>query len=269
VDPSTFKVGPKVKLQSQLAEKPRPSDKSRPSIALPVKLAPERSSQAIHSRQVPQKSVVERALPTTSRSTSRSISPSPRTKKLPNKPKSNLSAQSSRKPVGTDTKSRLVDAFIPNQLIPLAQGPKRDLRTIEEIQNDLWRKKGKNYPSVNGGTKHSRPMNTQGTVKSVKRRRESSESEDSFVVSEEEEKTDEIDYRAEIRAMFKRKGNRRVDLSDDDSDMEASGFEMAKEEARAAKLARMEDEEEIRREEERVREKKRRKMEAEKKKDGK
>jgi protein SPT2 len=66
--------------------------------------------------------------------------------------------------------------------------------------------------------------------------------------------------------MFKRKGPERVDLSDEDSDMEASGFEMAREEARAAKLARLEDEEEIRREEERIKEKKRRKIEVERKK---
>jgi hypothetical protein len=66
--------------------------------------------------------------------------------------------------------------------------------------------------------------------------------------------------------MFKRKGPEPVDISDDDSDMEASGFEMAREEARAAKLARLEDEEEIRREEDRIKDKKRRKIEAERKK---
>jgi hypothetical protein len=51
--------------------------------------------------------------------------------------------------------------------------------------------------------------------------------------------------------------------------MEATGFEMAREEARAAKLAKMEDEEEERRLEERAKEKRRRKLESERKKFGK
>ena len=108
-----------------------------------------------------------------------------------------------------------------------------------------------------------------------KRVRDESESssEDSFIASSVEEeisKPDRYDYRAEIRAMFGRKssGTRAVD-SEDDSDMEATGFEMAREEARAAKLARMEDEAEERRLEERAREKKRRKLEAERRKGGK
>lgn len=186
-----------------------------------------------------------------------------------------------------DAKSRLRDSFAPNDLIPLAQGPRRDLRTIEEIQNDLWRKKGKNYPSVTGQSRSTStaPLRSSSSrspapavlpqKKSVKMeqsrkraRDEDDESEDSFIVSEEgEEEVPELDYRAEIRALFKRKGPTRVnDYSDDDSDMEASGFEMAREEARAERLARMEDEEEIRREEERIQEKKRRKLEGEKKK---
>ena len=96
-----------------------------------------------------------------------------------------------------------------------------------------------------------------------------STSEDSFIASSEEEleEPQNFDYRAEIRALFGQKGNNaRVVDSDDESDMEASGFEMAREEARAARLARLEDEEEERRLEERAKEKKRRKLEAEQKK---
>ena len=76
--------------------------------------------------------------------------------------KSIISKSGSSAGKGMDTKSRLRDSFRPNELIPLAQGPKRDLRTIEEIQNDLWRKKGKQYPSVTGVDRNSnsRPSST-------------------------------------------------------------------------------------------------------------
>src|SRR2546423_2624130 len=58
--------------------------------------------------------------------------------KLSTSTKSTISKTGSSACKGMDTKSRLRDSFRPNELIPLAQGPKRDLRTIEEIQNDLW-----------------------------------------------------------------------------------------------------------------------------------
>ena len=94
-------------------------------------------------------------------------------------------------------------------------------------------------------------------------------SQDSFIASEDEEDLlpEKFDYSAEIAAIFKRNrpGKNIVD-SDDDSDMEATGMEMEREEARAARLARLEDEAEERRLEERAREKKKRKMELEKQK---
>jgi protein SPT2 len=263
VDPSTFKVGPKVKVQAMSTEKSRLAEKPRSSTNPPTKanvkpILPSRPPpKAVPPRS--QKSVVDKSLPSTRRPTSQNTS-NPLVKH-PSKTQSNPPITKSG---GTDTKSRLRDSFIPNQLTPLSQGPKRDLRTIEEIQNDLWRKKGKNYPSVTGKPKPPTPR--EPDTRPAKRRHESDdESKDSFI-SEEEDKAAEFDYRAEIRALFARKGSQRVDVSDDDSDMEASGFEMAREEARAAKLARIEDEEEIRREEVRVREKKRRKMEVEKRK---
>ena len=292
VDPSTFKVGPKVKVQPRSTEKtkfapaPTPSAKVAQNETLPSRPAthpPDKAGlkQALPPRPAlsktisprPQKSVVKGALP----SPTKGLSSRPPSKNLPTKGKQSSTPQPILKSGGTDTKSRLRDTFDPDQLIPLAQGPKRDLRTIEEIQNDLWRKKGKNYPSVTATANH--PSGRRTEEKTQKRRhesitsenpskrslRESSSSEDSFIASDDE-RPEEFDYRAEIRALFKRKGVPRVELSDDDDDMEASGFEMAQEEARAAKLARMEDEEETRREEERAREKRRRKMEAERKK---
>lgn len=259
VDSSTFKVGPKVKLQARPAEKPRSAEKPRESTTPPVKrtqkqpLPPQPVALKPGSSR-PRKASVERSIP----STSRSISPRPNVKKLPTHPKSN-SSKLTVKSTGPDPKSHLRDSYV-----PFSQGPKRDLRTTKQIQTDLRREKGKDYPK-----EKSRVPPTTQTPEPIKRkrRRESSESQDSFVVSSDDaEKPEQFDYRAEIRAMFKRKGPEPVDISDDDSDMEASGFEMAREEARAAKLARLEDEEEIRREEDRIKDKKRRKIEAERKK---
>jgi SPT2 chromatin protein len=292
IDSSTFKVGPKVKSQPKVPEKPRLPERTMEK-SQPIKSETKTSFPA---RPIPVKpaspkvkSAFERTLSSTSKSRSASPLPlKPQLKKLPSKPiKSAVPAKplSTSKPTGKDAKSRLRESFVPDELIPLAQGPKRDLRTIEEIQNDLWRKKGKNYPSVTGKPKEltrkpiapSEPIRKENPLPQPKKvvqqpnkrpRNSESSDEDSFIASSEEEieMPDKFDYRAEIRAMFGRKGNSRVIESEDDSDMEATGFEMAREEARAAKLARMEDEEEERRLEERAREKKRRKLEAERKK---
>jgi protein SPT2 len=305
IDSSTFKVGPKVKIQQKVPEKPRQpvpqpvkvgsksTLPSRPVALKPISPGPQKplldrtlssTSRSISPQKVPrpQKSFVERALT----SSSRSVSPRPSLNKAPSKPlKSSAPTKSVQNLKSTGAKSarsRLQDSFIPNELIPLAQGPKRDLRSIEEIQNDLWRKKGKNYPSVAGNLKEpsrkpmasstaatKTPLPVKKAAETPKKRRRDSDSmtENSFIASskEEIELPEKFDYRAEIRAMFGRKGNTRIVDSDDDSDMEATGIEMAREEARAAKLARMEDEEEERRLEERAMEKKRRKLEAEKK----
>jgi protein SPT2 len=287
VDSSTFKLGPKVRPQSRVPEKPPPIEKSEHSAISPVKpesrkSPPQRSSTLTSTSTRPTKSVTGRA----TSSVPRTASPSkPLAGKVPVKQlKSTFPAKPVHKPGGMDTKSRLRESFVPNELIPLAQGPRRDLRTIEEIQNDLWKKKGKNYPSVTGKPKEpmrkpvsppasrSEPAKTKKTIAPTKEKRlreEKSSDDDSFIASsnEEEVKTSEkFDYRAEIRAMFARKGSTKVTYSDDDSDMEATGLEMAREEAQAARLARMEDDDEERREQERIREKKKRKLEASKKK---
>ena len=282
IDVSTFKVGPKVKSVPKVPEKPRPMEKTQP-VKHEMKSIP-RPTMAKSASPRPLKSLVERTL---SSSINRSVSPLPtksQVKKLSSKStKSAIPAKPVAKSGGKDAKSRLRDSFVPDELIPLAQGPRRDLRTIEEIQNDLWRKKGKNYPSVTGKSKESvarKPVKPEPTAAKAppvqkKRVREESESpsEDSFIASSEEEeilKAEKFDYRAEIRAMFGRKGSgSRIVDSEDDSDMEATGFEMAREEARAAKLAKLEDEVEERRLEQRAREKKRRKLEAERRKGGK
>ena len=299
VDPSTFKVGPKVKVQPRVPEKGKIGEKLKTPVpptlssacissstgksAIQPKSPAPRPMSPIIPGAKSQKSIVERALSSSSRSVSPLIPP-----KSSSTTKKHLSSASSKATPSTsavagksfsskDTKSRLRDSFVPNELIPLAQGPRRDLRTIEEIQNDLWRKKGKDYPSITGQPRSiaSQSRSPATSVQKVqpqksapppKRRKEDEESEDSFIVSEdEEEASPELDYRAEIRAMFKRKGPSRVEYSDEDSDMEATGFEMEREERRAAQLARMEDEMEEKREEERIREKKRRKMELDKK----
>lgn len=291
VDPSTFKMGPKVKVQPRLPVAEKPGSPAKVSTGSPRPIG-----QKPTTSRSEKSSIVDRVV---SSSTSRSVSPQKKApiKKAITKPAaiSSLSSKAvaATKTGGRDAKSRLRESFIPNELIPLAQGPRRDLRTIEEIQNDLWRKKGKNYPSVTGNSKapprkplaqSSKPVPSSTQSKSgpkptsskaipntpKKRVREEEESdEDSFIASSDEEsvaKPDKFDYRSEIRAIFGRKGSGNPIYSDDESDMEATGFEVEKEEARAARLARMEDEEEQKREDARIREKKRRKLEADRKK---
>ena len=285
VDTSTFRLGPKVKAQSSKpSEGRRPLENTQlPKQGLPLQLSTTRKSGS----PLPQKSIVERVASSISRSASpaspKTTSAMPSTSKMSSSKKStsNHSKPVPSKPTtksitGKDTKSRLRESFVPDELIALAQGPRRDLRTIEEIQNDLWRKKGKNYPSVNGKPiSPTRPPRTSITTKlplaakkeisyskkeMLHRKRDRSSSENSFVAPEDEE----FDYRTEIRSMFNRGRESRMYSDSDDSDMEATGFEVEREEARATRLARLEDEEEERREEERRREKKKRKMEVEK-----
>ena len=294
VDSSSFRMGPKVKVQPRqpVAEKPRVIEKPRSPTKTPSAPPRPMAQKPLLSR--PEKlSIVERVV---SSSTSRSVSPQTKApvKKVLGKPAtaSSLSAKPAAlmKTGRKDAKSRLRESFIPNELIPLAQGPRRDLRTIEEIQNDMWRKQGKNYPSVTGNPKEpsrkpliqsskstqppTQPKSGSTSTKKAldtpkKRAREEESDEDSFIASSDEEvvaKPEKFDYRAEIRAMFGRKGSSKAIYSDDESDMEATGFEVEREEARAARLAKLEDEEEQRREDERAREKKRRKLEGERKK---
>ena len=298
IDTSSFKLGPKVKAQTKSAlASPRPpvQPTSNPSDAKPF-LPTKPASQKPSPPHLPSKSPL-------SASPTRSASPLGKksVKKVPSalvkvtKPVTVSSTSSAAK----DAKSRLRESFIPNQLIPLAQGPRRDIRTIEEAQTDLWRKKGKTYPAVTGIPKEASRVPasaraqvlstkevtqaTKGTSAAVKKvpvaastikkriREDESESDrDSFIAySDEDEdilprsKSDDVDYRAEIRALFSRnRPSSRVVDSDDDSDMEATGFEMEREEARAARLARMEDQAEEKRLEEHAREKKKRKMDA-------
>ena len=99
--------------------------------------------------------------------------------------------------------------FVLNDLIPLAQVPRRDLRTIEEIQNDLWREKEGEELSFSDRTneKYFNRSSSQFVIsictrrvlpqkkgvkmkQSRKRARDEKkmmESEDSFIVSEEGE----------------------------------------------------------------------------------
>ena len=302
IDTSSFKLGPKVKVQTKPPMAvPRPpvqptSNPSHPKPSFPTKPASQRPS----SPYLPSKSPL-------SASPSRSVSPPG--KKSVKKVSSPLVNFTKPAPLSLpsssakDAKSRLRESFVPNQLIPLAQGPRRDLRTIEEAQTDLWRKKGKTYPAAVTGIpreasrippsvrtpvlpKKEVTPTTKGTSATVAKppvqapktkkriREDDSESDrDSFIAYSDEEdedvaprsKSDNFDYRAEIRALFSRnRPSSQVIDSDNDSDMEATGFEMEREEARAARLAKMEDQAEEKRLEEHAREKKKRKKEAQK-----
>ena len=86
---------------------------------------------------------------------------------------------------------------------------------------------------------------------------EDGESVDSFIADSEEEgphADDNIDYRSEIRQIFARRNAPTTydDDEEDDDAMEVSGLELEREERRATKLARLEDDREARLEERRI-----------------
>src|SRR5579859_7365961 len=184
IPPSSFKVGPKVKIQPppRLGEKPRPQEKkwtppltSSPSVPF-AKALPNRPVPLKPTSPRPQKSLADRVLPSTTRSVSPASrpkvnKPSPIPQRKPAIPNTPVSTKSTAQTGSSakDAKSKLRDSFVPGDLIPLAQGPKRDLRTIEEIQNDLWRKKGKSYPSITGIQKDTRPRPQTPTTASAKK----------------------------------------------------------------------------------------------------
>jgi protein SPT2 len=287
VDSSSFRLAPKLKMPAKVPVAPRPpvqpapSNPNLPRTSLPAKPP----SSAPHISSKPRALASPRRSLSPVKNVNRSSSP------LVKAPKPAIPATSSSNG-GKDAKSRLRESFKPNQLIPLATGPRRDVRTIEEAQADLWKKKGKTFPSApkEGSRvpasarapvlpkKEPTPMGKVSGVPTKKpavqtkpkkraREEEDDSDRDSFIAysDEEDRKSDTIDFRAEIRAMFSRNRTSRVVDEEDDSDMEATGFEMEREEARAARLARMEDEAEERRLEEHAREKKKRKLDTGKK----
>jgi SPT2 chromatin protein len=225
VDTSTFKLGPKVKIQ------PRPQEKPRGGI-----------------------SAVKRKI-----SPNMVISPA---KAIPTRP-THVRAEkslSSSKP-GT-LKSAIAKPLVKTSSLPakascatgLTTPPKDDKSHLKEIssRNSVPRRPSSQPRPL----LHTKPP--RRALTSSKRKRSSpSSGSDSFVVSESEP---EHDYRSEIQAIFRRPGRSRVLSEDGDSDMEVTAAEVAREEALAEKLARREDEEEGKREEERVREKKKRKL---------
>jgi len=244
VDPSTFKLGPKVKIQPRIPEKAKSNcpETKRSAIVKPVSpitsASPVKSVSPVKTAPRLQKSGVDGTLPASSITQSESPRKQPSTK-FPPKTFSPPAAAGAVNltTVKKDAKSRGKESFA-SEPIP----PPRVLQRDEEVQNGLWRKKRKNYHSP------AKPL--------LRKRERDEDSEDSFISSEDEMGHD---YRSEIRAMFQRNGRSRAESDSDDSDMEATGAEMAREEAEAERLARIEDEEEIRLEEARIREKKRRK----------
>jgi hypothetical protein len=299
IDTSSFKLGPKLlKAQTKPSvTSPRPPVQPASNSSLPEKMVlptkPTTKKRSSPTPYLPSKSALDRSR--SSASTSRSASP------LGAKPSQKVSSPSiNSAPVlspsssGKDAKSRIRESFMQNPLIPLGQGPRRDLRTIEEAQTDLWKKKGKTFPVVTGTPKETSrvPASVRQPVlpkkeavptpkvsdvgvkkaavappaKPKKRSRdEDSESDrDSFIAYSDEEEEESSRHRAEIRAMFSRNQRSRIVDSDDDSDMEATGLEMEREEARAIRLAKLEDQLEEKRLEEHAKEKKKRKVEAQK-----
>ncbi|KAG5437207.1 hypothetical protein PCK2_001013 [Pneumocystis canis] len=149
-------------------------------------------------------------------------------------------------------------------MIALNQGPKRDFRTIEEIQNDLWRRKKKNYSFLYKNTvnKDDAPSNN---ISSKKQTLESFPSDNYSSVSKQnppykKAKTELLnennvlnnDLSSEIWKIFGRKKEDYI-LNDYDScsDMEVTAAELEKEEEFSMRIGSIEDKEEENREIER------------------
>ncbi|KAG4306395.1 hypothetical protein PORY_000383 [Pneumocystis oryctolagi] len=151
-------------------------------------------------------------------------------------------------------KSKIISGFHPDDMVALRQGPKRDFRTIEEIQNDLWRKKGKTYPFLKNTTK------TEDTVTNIPKKQipkdslfkdySSAPKQDVFykqvkanLINKNE--TLDCDISSEIWKVF---GLKKEDYMlkdfDSDSDMEVTEAELQKEEEFSMRMGILEDKEE-------------------------
>ncbi|KTW26831.1 uncharacterized protein T551_03293 [Pneumocystis jirovecii RU7] len=157
-------------------------------------------------------------------------------------------------------KSKIISGFHPNDMVALRQGPKRDFRTIEEIQNDLWRKKGKNYPFLHKNA--SKTNNTSSNIPSnniLLKNQESknlslrncpfnTESKQNISCKRAKtnllDKSETLDYdvSSEIWKIFGRKKEDYILKDyDSDSDMEVTGAELQKEEEFSARIGKIED----------------------------
>ncbi|KTW29325.1 hypothetical protein T552_01280 [Pneumocystis carinii B80] len=165
------------------------------------------------------------------------------------------------------TKSKIITEFHPNDLILLHTGPKRDCRTIEEIQNSIWRRKKKNFPflykneqetnsssgipSKNGESGNILSQNSSSAKQDINYKKAKPDSSQS---------NKKLDYNisSEIWKIFgKRKEDYMSNNYDSDSDMETSATQLQKEEEFSSKIGKIEDNEEKRKEIERKIKKKR------------
>lgn len=169
-----------------------------------------------------------------------------------------LSRMSSKKGLPSKTKQQSLPP-----LQALQKNGKRDLRTIEEIQNDLWRKQGKNLPYLKDKSRpepgiqyattsasktnasKQQPLKRKSVAPMYPSRhaanayQDEEDDADSFIASEDEDDTQISNV---IWKMF---GKRKADYTsrdyDSDNDMEAHASDIEREERRAAKAARLED----------------------------
>ncbi|EPX71998.1 non-specific DNA binding protein Spt2 [Schizosaccharomyces octosporus yFS286] len=180
----------------------------------------------------------------------------------------------------------------PGELVQLQAGPKRDKRSIAEVQDEIMKKRMgtpsniKRLPKTQstGGIsnalskpKSSTALSNPKIANSAERSKKRSDAplprvsqpksknapRDDFLVSDEEEDDGIQDVSSEIWKIF---GKRKQDyvsrdaLYSDDDDMEATGQDVWREEQAAARAARREDELEEQREREREMAKRRKKI---------
>ncbi|KAM0788233.1 hypothetical protein ACM66B_001387 [Microbotryomycetes sp. NB124-2] len=147
-------------------------------------------------------------------------------------------------------KDRLIAQFDPTRFVKL-NTEKRDLRTIEEIEADMKRRKqqetlpqarAQQQKSQVSSAKASSDRQRSGPVDTVPKKRV--RTDDDFDRPSSKSSRLDNSMRDEIWRLLGRDRSRDVQrdaFSDDDSDMEATGADVDREEQRAARIARQED----------------------------
>ncbi|KAK4050079.1 hypothetical protein OIV83_003650 [Microbotryomycetes sp. JL201] len=138
-------------------------------------------------------------------------------------------------------KDRLKAQFDPTRFVKL-NTEKRDLRTIEEIEADMRRRRQQQQPHSLPEKREKQPGNQSRLPDNSQKKRARNDIDD-----DRPTKSSRIDnsMRDEIWRLLGRDRSRDIQRDmfsdDDDSDMEATGADVYREEQRAARIARQED----------------------------
>ncbi|KAG5439805.1 hypothetical protein PCANB_000087 [Pneumocystis canis] len=263
INPEIFRINPTVKLDPKPDMKNESKSKSISYLNTHLSLKHKINSEPF---QIHKKLITSAKIPLVGKKqnlllrSEKSASLSPKISLNKSKKKYFLSQTESKNSI----KSKIISGFHPNDMVALSQGPKRDFRTIEEIQNDLWRRKGKNYSFLHKNTEKKDDISLNNISSKNQTLKDLPSKNHSFVSKQnipyKKTKTDLLnknnildnDVSSEIWKIFGRKKEDYIlNDYDSDSDMEVTAAELEKEEEFSMKIGAIEDKEEEHREIER------------------